>query len=78
MTQYVINHQHILLITIALHLLLFLSFPIFLPRKSFQPEQLDIYWENLVLGLIGETVAGHADFGILFTLCRIAVGIGHA
>ena len=24
--------------------------------KSFQPDQLDIYWENLVLALIGETI----------------------
>ena len=25
-------------------------------RKSFQPDQLDVYWENLVLALIGETI----------------------
>merc|ERR1712146_171857 len=25
-------------------------------RKTMQPEVLDIYWENLVLGLIGETI----------------------
>jgi len=25
-------------------------------RKSMTPDQLDIYWENMVLGLIGETI----------------------
>ena len=25
-------------------------------RKTMQPEILDVYWENLVMGLIGETI----------------------
>jgi Eukaryotic initiation factor 4E len=36
-------------------------------RKSFQPEQLDIYWENLVLALIGETI----DEGDEICGCRV-------
>ena len=30
-------------------------------RKPFQVETLDLYWENLVLGLIGETVDEAGD-----------------
>ena len=33
----------------------------------FQPEQLDIYWENLVLALIGETI----DEGDEICGCRV-------
>lgn len=36
-------------------------------RKSFLPEQLDIYWENLVLALIGETI----DEGDEICGCRV-------
>ena len=36
-------------------------------RKFFQPEQLDVYWENLVLGLIGETI----DEGDEICGCRV-------
>ena len=36
-------------------------------RKSFQPEQLDVFWENLVLALIGETI----DEGDEICGCRV-------
>ena len=36
-------------------------------RKSFQPDQLDVYWENLVLALIGETI----DIGDDICGCRV-------
>jgi hypothetical protein len=37
-------------------------------RKSMMPEQLDVYWENMVLGLIGETI----DEGDEVCGCRVA------
>lgn len=37
-------------------------------RKSMMPEQLDVYWENMVLGLIGETI----DEGDEICGCRVA------
>ena len=36
-------------------------------RETFHPEQLDIYWENLVLALIGETI----DEGDEICGCRV-------
>ena len=36
-------------------------------RKPFQPEQLDVYWENLVLALLGETI----DEGDEICGCRV-------
>ena len=36
-------------------------------RKPFSPDQLDTYWENLVLALIGETI----DVGDEICGCRV-------
>jgi Eukaryotic initiation factor 4E len=36
-------------------------------RKTFQPDKLDLYWENLVLALIGETI----DDGDEICGCRV-------
>ena len=36
-------------------------------RKLYQPDQVDIYWENLVLALIGETI----DEGDEICGCRV-------
>jgi hypothetical protein len=36
-------------------------------RKSFTPDQLDVYWENLVLSLLGETI----DDGDEVCGCRV-------
>ena len=36
-------------------------------RKPFTPDQLDTYWENLVLALIGETI----DVGDEICGCRV-------
>jgi hypothetical protein len=33
----------------------------FTVRKTMQPDALDVYWENLVLGLIGETIDADDD-----------------